>query len=80
MSAWGQDLAGLVESKVRRVTGTRVSVYDGEAAGFDTYGGRWQTVCEDHGTIISHETKTLARSHAVRPDGWCEGCRGEEAR
>lgn len=78
MSSWGEDLAGLVESKVRRATGTRVSVYDGEAAGTDTHAGRWQSVFEDHGAIISHETKTLARSHAVRPDGWCEGCREED--
>jgi len=74
----GREIAGLIESKVRRATGTTVSVYDAEAAGLDTDAGPVATVCEDHGAIVNHLTKTLARHHAVRPDGWCYGCRGDD--
>jgi hypothetical protein len=39
-----------------RQTGTTVGFYDGEEAGMDTSGGRWQTVCEEHGNVCSHLT------------------------
>lgn len=45
----------------------------------DVDGGRWQTVCEDHGYLISHQTLALARHHAPDPDGWCGICNGSEA-
>jgi hypothetical protein len=51
-----------------------VGVYDGEPGGFDVEGGRWQTVCEVHGSILSHETLALARDWARDPWFWCEGC------
>ncbi len=69
------DLAGLIESKIRRQTGRRVSVYDGILAGIeDDPGCKWCTVCEDHGLICCHETLFLARAHAPYPMGWCEDC------
>jgi hypothetical protein len=49
----------------------------GEEAGMDTEGGRWQTVCEPHGYIISHRTMALARSHASCPEKWCGPCSGQ---
>lgn len=61
-----------------RNTGTLVVVLDGIAAGLDTEGGRWQTICDDHGIVCSHPTLALATSHAVEPSGWCEPC-AEEA-
>jgi hypothetical protein len=68
------NYAGL-RSWVRNVaTGSTIAVYDGRAADLDTDGGRWQTVCETHSTIISHRTLALARSHAAAPADWCEGC------
>lgn len=70
------DSAGLRSWHKSRATGTYVGVYDGIPAGMDTDGGRWQTVCEPHGGIISHQTLELARGHAPRPDQWCEYCMG----
>ena len=75
MSNW-ENAVGLVESKVRRATGSRVSVYETEAAGLDPDAGPYVTVCEDHGTILGHRNLTVARHHAVRPDGWCDQCGG----
>lgn len=69
--------AGWRSTHLARETGRPVSVYDGELAGMDTDGGRWQTVCENHGHIISHESLALARSHASNPLGWCGACMGQ---
>lgn len=69
-----ENLAGIVESKVRRATGTRCSVYRAEEAGFDTFGGDYAIVCEEHGSIVNVETRKRAEHHAVRPDGFCEDC------
>jgi hypothetical protein len=66
--------AGLREYRRNRRTGAMVGVYDGEAAGLDTDGGRWSTVCEDHSTIIAFHTLAAARDHAAVPDSWCEPC------
>jgi hypothetical protein len=35
----------------------------------------WATVCDDHGTICTHPTRTLAEQWAADPEGWCEPCR-----
>jgi hypothetical protein len=58
------DYAGLRSWTKARQTGTTVGVYDGEEAGMDTTGGRWQTVCEEHGNVCSH--LTLKRISAWR--------------
>jgi hypothetical protein len=39
-------------------------------------GGRWQTVCEEHGGVISYETLAAAREFAPHPEEWCEYCNG----
>lgn len=49
-----------------------IGVYDGRLADMDTFSGRWQTVCESHGTILSHTTLALARAHAHDPSSWCD--------
>ena len=72
------DYAGLRQWTKSRQTGTHVGVYDGEAAGMDTDGGRWQTVCEEHGNVISHATLALARAFAPIPSEWCDRCSGAE--
>lgn len=72
--------AGARVSRRCRATGTVVTLYDGDAAGMDTEGGpdgekmRWQTVCEEHGTVICHRTFEVALSHLSHPDEWCEEC------
>lgn len=66
--------AGYRSAAFARETGTMIVVVDGDACDLDTDAGRWQTICDDHGTIISHTTLALARSHASNPLGWCEDC------
>lgn len=68
-------LAGCVQRHRARQTGTLVGVYHAEQAGLDPDGGPWVTVCEDHGSVINHETLAQAKSHATDPEGWCEDCR-----
>lgn len=68
---------GIRKAAYAEQNGALVSVWDGEAQGMDTEGGRWSTVCEGHGTIIAHETLTLALSHSADPLGWCEDCRDD---
>jgi hypothetical protein len=70
------DYAGLRYYTRARSTGTHVGVYDGIEAGMDTDGGRWQTVCEEHGEICSHETLQTARDFAPCPEEWCKHCSG----
>jgi hypothetical protein len=58
-------------------TETHVGLYDGDSPedpGLDTDAGRWQTVCEEHGSICSHSSKTIAVSFARSPVDWCEEC------
>lgn len=66
--------AGCRQATVARSTGTLVLVIDGEAGGLDTDGGRWSTVCEPHGGVISHLTLAVARSFAPAPEEWCPYC------
>jgi hypothetical protein len=73
-----RENCGIRQAQRSRDSGHIVSIYDGIAAGLDTSAGRWQTVCEEHGTIISHETFELARWHAPDPLGWCEACAREK--
>lgn len=55
---------------------TWVSVIDGEAAGLDTDGGRWQVCCERHGALLSVTTLKQAREDVrFDPAEFCEDCR-----
>lgn len=75
MRASAPDYAGLRSWRRAKSTGRFVGVYDGIEAQMDTEAGRWQTVCEDHAQIISHQTLALAMRHAVCPEDWCDICR-----
>lgn len=70
---------GLIGYARARTTRTHVGIYDGEEAGLDTDGGRYTTICEEHGRLVSHATIALARQHAPHPEEWCEVCSGVEA-
>ena len=72
------NYAGLRQWTKSRQTGNYVGVYDGKLAGMDTDGGRWQTVCEPHGNVISHKTLELALPFAPVPKEWCDRCAGAE--
>lgn len=75
-----RDNAGALLSRRCRSTGTVVTLYDGEPAHLDTEGGRWQTVCEDHGTIVAHRTRRLAELWLSHPEEWCDECQSRSAR
>jgi hypothetical protein len=66
--------AGARISRRCQHTGTTVTLYDGIAAELDTAGGRWQTVCEQHGTICSHQRYREARDLLLHPEEWCADC------
>jgi hypothetical protein len=68
------DYAGLRAWLRNRRTGSRIAIYDAQAADLDADAGRWSLVCETHGAILSTETLALARYHAAAPDEWCEEC------
>ena len=70
----------LRETRRNHTTGKDVGLYDGIASAMDTASGRWQTVCEAHGTVTSHSTLALARAWMSRPDEWCEVCMEERMR
>jgi hypothetical protein len=70
-----ETAAGLITCRRNQKTGFYVGIYDGKAAEFDTTGGRWYTVCEQHGTNIAHSTKNLAFRHYAAVTDWCEECR-----
>ena len=72
--AEARSFAGFRSASIARSTGTLVLVLDGEPAGLDTEGGRWQTICDDHGGICSHDTLALASSFASAPEQFCESC------
>jgi hypothetical protein len=72
-----RGLAGLRVSHWNEEHGTWVSVYDGIAQDMDTFAGRWQVVCEEHGTVNSVDTLAQAKRDArSNPDEFCEECRG----
>jgi hypothetical protein len=71
------DLAGCVQRRRARQTGTEVGVYHSEQAGLDPDAGDWSVVCEPHGAILTTETLKMAKRHAAAPLGWCEDCRGD---
>lgn len=72
-----RSLAGFRSASFARSSGAMILVLDGEPAGLDTEGGRWQTVCDDHGFICSHDTLSLASSWASCPEMFCESCAEE---
>ena len=70
-----RDNAGAKVSKRIPHTGTIATLYDAREAGMGVEGGRWKTVCEDHGSIVAHATRRDAIPHLASPEEWCEECR-----
>jgi hypothetical protein len=71
-------MSGLRIQRRCRETGHLVGLYDGITEGMDTDAGRWQTVCEEHGWIISHEKYSTALSWLSHPLEWCDECQREK--
>jgi hypothetical protein len=72
--AQARTYAGFRSATFARSSGAMILVLDGDPAGMDIEAGRWQTVCDDHGFICSHDTLALARSWASCPEMFCEDC------
>lgn len=68
--------AGYRSAHFARETGTLVVVVDADEQGLD--GGKWMTICDDHGQCVGHETLAMAKYHATNPLGWCEVCNGSD--
>lgn len=59
---------------------TRTIILMGRSADFDLDAENdgandWWTICEDHGTVASHETRRLAESFMAVPNQFCDECR-----
>lgn len=67
-------LAGAVERRRSRASGTTITLYDALEAGLESDPETpWATVCEEHGSIVCHGTRSAARASMALPD-WCEDC------
>jgi len=66
-------IAGLVATWKNRRTGAQISIYHAEQAGLDSDGGRWVSICENHGDLCNHDSLRLAKAHAAIPE-WCTSC------
>jgi len=62
----------VIQTRKTHQTGTVVDLVD--RGSNDDGGGRWETICVDHGTVCSHETRALAVRFAPSPLDWCEVC------
>jgi hypothetical protein len=52
-----------------------VGIYHADQAGLDNDPATpWFTTCEVHHNCVGHPSLRLAKSHAVNPSGWCQGC------
>jgi hypothetical protein len=65
---------GLIQRRKNRKTKTNIEVVDGKDSEYCTEGGRWITLCVDHGFIMNYDTVTAAKKSASLPEDWCEEC------
>jgi len=70
------DPEPLVLSRRCRSTGTRVALYHTP----DCDDGPWQTVCEDHGGCVHHQSRRLALQWLSHPEDWCPDCQTQEGK
>jgi hypothetical protein len=75
------DIVGYRSSRRNPTTGAVYVLYDtlAEPVWLDPDDGRWVTMCEQHSTLVYHETKRLAELHLPYGE-WCEECMMEETR
>lgn len=64
----------IVKASTARSTGSRVLVIDNRDRDFMDDKQRWYTLCDDHGFLVGHETRSIAISWSAEPQTWCEGC------
>lgn len=62
-----------IRTRKNRQTGTMITVGRSDELGLND-GIGWALICEDHGTVMSMDTRKMADHHAPDPAGWCEVC------
>ena len=55
-----------------------VVIYNAQEQGIDDSDGKYAIVCQTHKTILNTKNLPNARSAMKCPDGFCDGCRGDE--
>lgn len=68
-----RDWAGYVTERRNHLSGGHNVLVKAKAAGLDTDGGSWVTICDVHGTVCNHKNRALAYSHLPLSE-WCEAC------
>lgn len=67
--------AGCIVIRKVRTTGTEVGLYYAPDADIDTTPGYpWVTLCEEHGYLLEHRTRSIASSYLPYPIEWCDSC------
>lgn len=81
MSARTEERPGLRQSRRARSTGTTVELIDllVEPVSDPEDGGRWMTLCVEHGGNVQHDNLTNARAFASAPEEWCPDCQETRA-
>ena len=74
--ATSPPVQGEVRRSRSRLTGTIVILLGPEQEWLDPAGGKWLTLCSDHGTVCNYETRSVAESFMPWPHNWCEECQG----
>jgi len=66
----------LRERRRNQRTGVTVELIDTHHpdSRLDPDGGRWATVCIDHGAVVNHDTLAIARSFLAVPWEFCPDC------
>lgn len=72
------NLAGCVERKRSRETGTLTEVFIAAEQGIDVGDCKYAVVCRDHGTLLGVDNLRDARYYRAHPTGFCEECRDAE--
>tara|TARA_Y100001951_G_scaffold98746_1_gene99903 strand:+ start:95 stop:361 length:267 start_codon:yes stop_codon:yes gene_type:complete len=63
----------VVQERKNQASKTTIYVVDNRDASFMDDDVKWYAVCDDHGSLLSTETRKEAGYHAVVPS-WCEEC------
>lgn len=67
-------LAGERARCKNRQTKTTIVLLDGIEGEMDISNGRWQTLCNEHSNICSHQTLKQAKLFMSSPLDWCATC------
>jgi hypothetical protein len=74
LDALARQYEGCVSLRRARSNGRVVGMYRAQAAGIDA-DAPWALICEDHGSILTTDTRAIAVSYQPHPEEWCDDCR-----